>query len=240
MQYMGGKARIGRELVTVIAERKQDRTLCVEPFMGGCNVTIHLAQVFESVLAYDARLDMVLMRQALAEGWTPPSHVSEADYANLKNSEPSALRGFAGQGCSFGGKWFGGYARNAIGYDYAGAGARTVLRESSLLTNVTFAHADFLYNVPLRNDAVLYCDPPYTATTGYGQGKFDHDRFWQCVRQWVSAGAIAFVSEQVAPADFVSIWTKQKTKGLRSVNGKHESLSEQLFMHESQAHEKKN
>ena len=238
MQYMGGKARIAKDIVSVIAEHKQDRTLCVEPFMGGCNVTAHLAQVFDSVLAYDSRLDMVLMRQALANGWTPPSHVSEDEYKRLRHAEPSALRGFAGQACAFGGNWFRGYARNAIGFDYVGASLRTCAKETKLMRNVHFEHADFMYEVPLRNDAVLYCDPPYASTTGYGQGGFDHDRFWRRVRQWVAAGAIAFVSEQVAPSDFVSVWSKLKTKGLRSANGQHDALAECLFMHESQAPDK--
>ena len=232
MLYLGGKAKIAKEIVSVIQTRKSNRALCVEPFMGGCNVTPHLAQIFETVLAYDERLDMVLLRQALAEGWDPPASVSENEYRALKYAGPSALRGFAGQACAFGGDWFHGYAR---GYDFAGAARRAVTRETKLMPNVSFAHGDFMYDVPLRGDAVLYCDPPYAGTTGYSQGGFDHGRFWRRIRQWVNAGALAFVSEQTAPSDFVPIWKKQKTKGLRASDGTHEALSERLFVHESQA-----
>lgn len=238
MRYLGGKAKIAKEIVSVIQTRKSNRTLCVEPFMGGCNVTPHLAQIFETVLAYDERLDMVLLRQALAEGWDPPASVSEAEYQALKRAEPSALRGFVGQACAFGGKWWGGYARNKRnkrGDDFAGAARRAVTRETKLMPNVIFEHGDFMYDVPLRGDAVLYCDPPYARTTGYSQGGFDHGRFWRRIRQWVNAGALAFVSEQIAPEDFVPIWKKLKTKGLRAANGVHEALSECLFVHESQA-----
>lgn len=234
MQYQGGKYKIAEELTNVIASRRKNYTLCVEPFMGGCNVTTHLAQIFDLVWAYDKRQDMVLLRQALAKGWEPPSFVSEDEYKSLKNAEPSALRGFVGQACSFGGKWWGGYARNNIGYNYAGASCRAVLRETKLMKNVVFTFGDFLTNVPLRSNVVLYCDPPYADTLGYGPERFDHERFWLRVRQWVAAGALAFVSEQIAPPDFIAVWKKQKTKGFRSSCGTHEALSECLFVHESQ------
>ena len=234
MRYLGGKAKIAKEIVSVIQTRKSNRTLCVEPFMGGCNVTPHLAQIFETVLAYDERLDMVLLRQALANGWDPPASVSEDEYRALRHAEPSALRGFVGLACAFGGDWFHGYARGDA-RNFASEAQRALRRETKLMPNVIFEHGDFMYDVPLRGDAVLYCDPPYARTTGYSQGGFDHGRFWRRVQQWVSAGALAFVSEQIAPEDFVPIWKKLKTKGLRSATGAHEALSECLFVHESQA-----
>lgn len=236
MRYMGGKARISKEIASIIANRKQNRTICVEPFMGGCNVTIQLAQIFDRVYAYDLREDLVLMRKALADGWIPPTEINEVDYKALRHAESSPLRGFAGTACSFGGTWFGGYARDIKNNNYAAIGCRVTKKETALMPNVVFAQGNFLENIPIVPNSVLYCDPPYASTSGYKQGKFDHDLFWNQVRVWVASGAIAFVSEQIAPDDFVSVWSKDKTKGLRSSDGSHEALKEQLFMHKSQAY----
>lgn len=234
MRYMGGKARISKEIASVIRARSGERKVCVEPFMGGCNITIQLAQIFEKVYAYDLRLDLVLLRKALADGWNPPSFINEIDYKALRHAESSPLRGFAGTTCSFGGTWFGGYARDVKNTNYAEIGCRVAKKETALMSNVVFTQGNFLENIPIISESVLYCDPPYASTSGYKQGKFDHDLFWNQVRKWVAAGAVAFISEQVAPDDFVSVWSKDKTKGLRNKGGIHEALKEQLFMHRSQ------
>lgn len=233
MQYLGGKARIAKQIASVIGANSLGRKLCIEPFMGGCNVTIQLAQIFDQVHAYDFRLDLVLMRQALANGWIPPQNLTEEEYKILKTSEPSALRGFIGAGCSFGGKWFGGYARNKKQDNYVARSARVVQKETILMPNVRFQQGNF-FDIPIVPDAVLYCDPPYILTTGYSLGKFDHVRFWERTREWANSGALVFVSEQIAPDDFVSIWAKTKTKGLRAASGKHEMLQEHLFVMKQQ------
>ena len=73
---------------------------------------------------------------------------------------------------------------------------------------------------------VVYCDPPYAGTGGYGR-EFDHDAFWQWCR---TRDFPVYVSEYRAPEDFISIWCKEKRRLFN-----HRALStnavEHLFLH---------
>ena len=52
------------------------------------------------------------MWEELQNGWMPPQTLTKEDYEFLKNNKDIKphLTGFVGFGCSFAGKWFGGYA----------------------------------------------------------------------------------------------------------------------------------
>lgn len=73
---------------------------------------------------------------------------------------------------------------------------------------------------------VVYCDPPYAGTNGYGRG-FDHDAFWQWCR---TRDFPVYVSEYHAPEDFVSIWSKEKRR-LFNTMGLSTNSVEHLFLH---------
>ena len=111
MLYLGGKGRNGRAIANAILSRTTRRARLIEPFIGGANVTKSLAPEFQDVWVGDTHEDLILMWRAAARGWSPPSSVTEKEYAEARLAAPSALRGFIGFGCSYGGKWWGGYAR---------------------------------------------------------------------------------------------------------------------------------
>ena len=54
-------------------------------------------------------------------------------------------------------------------------------------------------NIP--RGAVVYCDPPYQNTGEYHEGGFNHDEFWQWVRDISKTNKI-YISEYKAPDDF--------------------------------------
>lgn len=62
------------------------------------------------------------------------------------------------------------------------------------------------------------CDPPYEGTTKYAND-FDHNLFWNWVRNISKQGHTVFVSEYNAPDDFVCVWEKEAKSSL-SANGK--------------------
>ena len=64
------------------------------------------------------------------------------------------------------------------------------------------SYTDYVY----CDGDVVYCDPPYKNTHGYGI-LFDSDAFWEWVR---TRNFPVYVSEYQAPDDFVSIWSKEK------------------------------
>ncbi len=203
MQYLGSKNRISKNLGAYLQSVRQDRVF-VEPFCGSCSIT---AVMGGPRIASDAHLDLILMWKAIQDGWLPPENISEEEYRELKIAEPSALRGFVGFACSFGGKWFGGYARKKDAYSYARAGRNSIVKIIPLLAGVSFLHADYTNVRPVNS--LVYCDPPYENTTAYsGVNRFDSTKFWGVVRRW-SDDNVVLVSSYDAPSDFSAVWEQE-------------------------------
>ena len=140
VQYLGGKTRLAKHISTAILADTDAREVYVEPMVGGGSVLAAMAPHFERAYAGDVHEDLILMYQAIQSGWEPPSELSEDCWRELKYSEPSPLRGFAGFGCSFAGRWFEGYARNSKGTNYAAQAARKLAKQK---VTATFLHTPF-------------------------------------------------------------------------------------------------
>lgn len=202
MRYMGGKMRIGKQIAAVINTYNPHKYH--EPCCGMFSVGKHVDAEIKT--AADINLDLILLLTAVRDGWDDmPTNVSEEQYNQLKSAAPSALRGFVGIGCSFFGKFFGGFARDPRMNDF-GTIARNNLRKlRPYLQGVEFTcqpyweydgGADF-----------IYADPPYKGTTNFQSGEFDHDHFWDWVRER-SIDTSVLVSEYQAPDDFSVVWAK--------------------------------
>ena len=85
-------------------------------------------------------------------------------------------------------------------------------------------------DVELPDGCVVYADPPYNETTGYGKEKFDSDVFWDYMRE-ISKNHIVFISEQNAPDDFIPIWERQLTRTLDVNKNNQFKATEKLFVH---------
>ena len=147
-----------------------------------------------------------------------PSEVSKEEYHRAKNNpdENKALTGFVGFGCSFGGKWFGGYASNSDGLNYAKCTRNSLSKKMKPLMSAKIFNGDYR-DVVIPNGSIVYCDPPYKNTTGYSNSdSFDHDIFWQYVRD-LSKNNIVFVSEVSAPDDFEVVWEKSLSRQLNII-----------------------
>ena len=235
MLYLGGKGRNGRAIADVILARTEKRGRLIEPFIGGASVTKFLAPEFQDVLVGDIHEDLILMWKAAARGWGPPSRVSEEEYAAARKSPPSALRGFIGFGCSYGGKWWGGYARNKVSGSgerahpdyYARLASRDVQEVGRTLANATIVARPY-DEWDVTAATVIYADPPYAGTTRYCCGAFDSQRFWQIANLWSDAGAAVFVSEYRAPVGWTPIWTKSQPRKVSGGSG--DMTTERLFI----------
>lgn len=215
MRYLGGKERIAATIADFILSQKGSRTIYVEPFIGGGSVYSRLAPRFETAYGSDAHACVVAMWQAVQGGWEPPSTVSHDLYCELRESnDVSALRGVVGFGCSFGGKWFGGYARCSRGTNYALAAKKSIARKAPGMVG-TISCRDYRDYRPSTR-SLVYCDPPYADTTvGYtGVDAFDSDEFWSTMRAWRDAGALVFVSEDKAPDDWTSVLNIERRRAL--------------------------
>jgi DNA adenine methylase len=217
MQYMGGKSRQAKHIAGVLSAYAGTCRYYVEPFLGGASVFERAAGIFLHPVGSDVHPDLILMWQALLDGWLPPDAVTREEYNELRTAEPSPLRGFVGFGCSYGGKWFGGYAYSAGGRDYCGGSKRVALRKARAMSAVgaTVHRSSYLDLDPLPG-TLVYCDPPYAGTTKYnGTNAFDHGDFWARARGWADAGAVVVVSEYSAPAGVKCIGGRPAMKSLR-------------------------
>lgn len=227
MRYIGGKNRIAKYLSPIILETKPE--VVVEPFCGSLNVTIRLLQDDPDLIVHasDAHEDLIDMWKAVQGGWRPPDKLSREEYKELKDSkESSPLRTFAGYGCSFAGKWFGGYAADSKGGNYAQFALNSIMRRVPFLDRVVLSCASY-QDVMVNNSCVVYCDPPYEGTTKPGaRGSFDHVAFWS----WVGAQTVpCYVSEYTAPDGFRSVWEKVVKTDMHTKDGK-DSRVERLFV----------
>jgi DNA adenine methylase len=229
---MGGKHYLKKKLTAAILAHTDRRGDYHEPFLGGANMFGEIAPHFDRLYVSDIHPDLIMLYQAVADGWDPPSEVSRELYEALRQAKPSALRGFAGFGVSFGGKWFGGYAKDdPTNFDFfARASSKNLISIRCSLQRASIQCKSFAQCSP-RSHSVVYCDPPYRGTTAYrGADEFDHDRFWKIMQAWSMFGAHVFVSEYEAPDGWVSIWTGEIHDRLKNTSAGLTVRTEKLFV----------
>ena len=225
MKYMGSKRRYARELLPIILEGRQNSQHYVEPFVGGFNM---IDKVQGRRIASDKNKYLISLFVAIQSGWEPPSQVEESLYLNIKNNKddfPEHLVGFIGFGCSYGGKWFGGFARGD-GRNYADESKRNLMRQAEFIKGITIVNTSYDH-LHIPEDSIIYCDPPYEGTTGYGD-EFNHKGFWAWCEEKAISGNTVFVSEYNAPTNWIEVWSKKVFNSLDKDTGSKTGI-EKLF-----------
>ena len=227
MQYMGGKSRISKQIAEILNSAIDKNKPFVSLFCGSCAIESKVQA--DVKILNDKHPYLIAMWQALQNGWTPPDVVTKEEYYRVKANmdENPALTGFVGFGCSFGGKWWGGYAKDKRGDDYCGQAKRGLLKDLVGIQSATFTCLDY-HDVEIQDGAVVYCDPPYVNTTGYTVGQFDTNEFWDYMRQ-LSKRCDVYISEESAPDDFECIWSKEKVRTLEKSDNVGRVKVEKLF-----------
>ena len=255
MQYLGGKSRISKQISEVIneiprwkiknsetigkydnehqfseRERERESNCFVSLFCGSCSVESKV-EGFSRKILNDKHEYLIELLNGVKNGYDLPEQISEEEYKYIREhkDEDKVLSGFVGSGCSFGGKRFGGYARNKTGTNYALQSKKSLLKDMNNLMDAEFICKDYR-EVELPMGCVVYADPPYDNTTGYGKEKFNSEEFWKYMRK-ISKEHIVFISEQTAPDDFVSIWEKPFTRTLDVNKNNQFKVTEKLFIH---------
>lgn len=242
LRYVGGKTRLAKEISTVLSGYKTPtHKYYYEPFFGGGSMAQYTKQFGLQRFASDNNKDLINLYVMLQMEWLPPIQITEDEYKRLKEStDPSivasAMRGYAGFALSFGGKWFGGYARDPKGgRDFSAESYRRLVKHLPDIEDIYFRHTDYRFIFPVNDECLIYCDPPYYGTFGetchyeaYAIGDFDHISFWNTMREWSNNGAVVLISEYTAPNDFEVVWEKSyKTYGITL--GKTQDKVERLF-----------
>lgn len=230
MKYMGGKTRVAPQIAAVMRAHRKGAHNYVEPFMGGGSVAALMAPEFNTVHLSDANESLIMLWQDVLSGWKPPGHITKEQWRALKaDPDPSAMKALAGFAASFGGKWFAGYA-SSPGRNYVAGSVRELVKHARCFRHAYVRHLDYIdagRHVGLGS--LVYCDPPYEGTTGYGAvGSFNSEQFWDTMREWAGRGASVFVSEYSAPEDFVPVWSLKVQVSLAK-DGNTDVGTEQLF-----------
>lgn len=246
MQYLGGKGRIAKYIEEVInALSRREKSDCagncgnylhpagggtfVSLFCGSCAVEAKV-RGFDRMILNDKHKYLIALLRAVQRGYNPPSVVTEAEYTAVKANKDAdpALTGFVGFGCSFGGKFFGGYARNASGTNYAAQSKRSLLEDMAALKNAEFLCGDYRA-VTIPPHSVIYADPPYQGTAGYTTGKFDTATFWAYMRNLAKSGHTVLISELNAPLDFITVWERPFLRSIDCNKSNKLTVTEKLF-----------
>jgi len=229
MKYMGSKTRYAKQILPLVLKERKEGQWYVEPFAGGFNM---IDKVKGNRIASDSNFYLIELFKAIQNGWTPPNEISENEYASIRDSKekyPACLVGFVGFGCSYAGKWFGGYARGntnkGIARNYCEESKRNILNQRQALQGVHIQNLNY-WELDIPENSIVYCDPPYAGTTKY-KDKLDYPRFWAWVRE-LSKEHQVFVSEYVAPEDFECIWSKVVNNTLTKETGAKQGV-ERLF-----------
>ena len=145
MRYQGGKSRIAKQLANTITnissqrERERESNCFVSLFCGSCSVESKV-EGFSRKILNDKHEYLIELLNGVKNGYDLPEHISEEEYKYIREhkDEDKVLSGFVGFGCSFGGKWFGGYARNKTGTNYALQSKRSLLKDMNNLMDAEF------------------------------------------------------------------------------------------------------
>lgn len=234
MQYLGGKTRIAKQLAAEIDKIRRPGQWVWDAFCGGLSMTVALSKN-GPVYSTDACVPLIALYRAVQAGWDPPTEVSREQWQAAKAlPDTDPMKAFCGFGCSFGGKWFGGYAHDANGTrnrdgvpsNYA-LSAKRKLAASAPHVRALDA-LNFLDQEPRPSDGVLYLDPPYAGTTGYdGVTAFDHARFRQRCAEW-SAHSHVFVSEYQMPFGQV-VWSGVQCTTVARKKSAYADATERLY-----------
>lgn len=203
MQYMGSKNRIAKHILPIMLAERKPEQWWVEPFVGGANM---IDKVTGNRMGNDSHEFLIALLVALRDGYRPPTDISKELYYAVKSKPqeyPKELVGFVGFLCSFGGKWWGGYAFNKKGDNYAERGSRCLVKQAKNLDGVVFKSGSYL-ELEIPENSLIYCDPPYANTCKY-KDAFNHDIFWDWCRTQTKNGHTVFISEYSAPNDFVCV-----------------------------------
>lgn len=245
MKYMGSKNKHAKEMLGVMLKDIDANYWVnvqyqnwIEPFVGGANFIDKVPAVFGNIIGADINRHLIAMFKMLKNGWIPPQYVTEEEYNALKldsnlllPENHEAMIGFVGIGCSYSGKWFGGYARgndkNGKPRNYAKESHDNLMKQKPNLINVKFLHSDYrALTLPITR-SIIYCDPPYQDTTKY-KGKIEHNEFWKWCDYQVAIGNKVFVSEYNAPEGWRCIWQKKVNNSLTKQTGSKQGI-EKLF-----------
>jgi len=233
---LGNKSRISKYLAPILTEHLNGENWYIEPFAGAFGMISNIN--YPNRIAYDKDKYIIALMKAVRDGWTP-DFCSELKYQMIKDSLTGKNDlefsdeeiGFAGYGCSFGGKWFAGFARGGISggkiRNHSSESSRNLVKMRPKLQGIKIQVSNY-EDAKLGEGNSVYLDPPYSTGTKY-KSEFDHNLFWEWVRNQSKVNYV-YTSEYNSPEDFIPVWEKEHKSGIHHGFTEHKSTIEKLFI----------
>ncbi len=231
MRYMGGKAKIGKHIGAVLNEYLDGTLDFVEPFVGGFNIVPHILTTKGRIDCGDSNTALINFYRAIQGGWVSPTHITEGQYNDAKSlPDTDPLKTFCGIGCSFSGKWFGGYARSGD-RNYALNCHNALAKKTEHIKRVSLWNCEY-FEIRKYDSypCVIYCDPPYAGSTEYDKAKgFNHNQFWDWCAHMAQRHFV-FVSEYTCPISHRVVFEKEQTTTVSRNKDKYSKAIEKMFL----------
>lgn len=209
MRYLGSKRKLFKHIAPYILRKRVQGQSYVEPFVGGCN---SIDKVAGHRIGGDTNSYLIKMWKALQKGWIPPNNISRDFYYDVRDNKDKytpEIVAFVGFCCSFGGKWFNGYAFDSKGINYALQGKNSLFKQLPFIKGIHFYNCSY-EDLFIPKKSIIYCDPPY-GNTLYGSF-FIQEHFYNWCRKMKQKGHEVFISGYDAPDDFNLLFERmQKT-----------------------------
>lgn len=220
MQYFGGKQRISKPLAAFLNAHLKGGQAFYDVFCGSCNVISKIDHNRDRI-ASDVHKELIAMWRYVQAGGELPDEISEEDYYHIKESGQPWEKGFVGFGCSFSGKWWGGYARGGEGRSYCQNAKNSTLKKMQTMEDVILVTCSYKdINIAHKN-AMIYCDIPYKNTTSYSVGQFNHEQFytWAKMMKWKGHTVLVSEYEHNVPEGWKAVWRYESKKDIRDKEG---------------------
>jgi DNA adenine methylase len=155
----------------------------VEPFVGGANLIKHVPA---PCIGYDNNPYLIALHKAIQKGWAPEEKISKDMYNAIRKNKsdyPKELVGFCGVYHSFGGKWFGSFARSE-GRCYYEPSLNDLKKMQKETSHVVFEYTKTYEDIVLPKNCIIYCDPPYQ-TPKKEKFYFENDFDFEVFKNWM-------------------------------------------------------
>lgn len=220
MQYFGGKQRISKPLAAFLNSQLKPGQAFYDIFCGSCNVISKIDPNRDRV-ANDLHKELIAMWRYVQQGGELPDEISEEQYKQIKESGNGWLKAFVGFGCSFSGKYWGGYARGGEGRSYCQNAKNSTLKKMETMQDVLFVTCDYQQMNIAHKNVMIYCDIPYKDSVGYSVGAFNHEAFYTWAKKQKWKGHTVLVSEykHSVPEGWEVVWEYKSKKDIRDKDG---------------------
>lgn len=228
MRYFGGKARISKELAAFLQQQLQPNQAFVDLFCGACNIISKIKAPVR--IANDIHPALIAMWKHVQKtgGSDLPTSLTKEEYYATKENGPLWLQGFVGFGCSFAGKWWGGFAKDSLGKrSYCLNAYNSTVKKAITLKDVIFTCGDYR-DVSIPKGALVYCDIPYKGTTSYASvPSFSHADFYA----WAREHENVYVSEYAKNVSdgATIVWRKKSRQDILDGSGEQRPTEEVLW-----------